>query len=481
MPDLTSGSFFEVSFRYTNMYGMTASINRRKFIKNTAIGTAALGMMDLPAKLYGATLSDSVRLAVIGTGSRGRLHMSEMMKRKDVRITAIADPDPVSLAAAVALTRQYGQPDPALYGKGDTDYKELLKRTDVDAVIIASPWEWHLPQTLDSLKAGKPVGLEVAGALKLQDCWDYVTTSEQTGVPVMILENVCYRRDIMAVLNMVQQNCFGELLHLQGGYQHDLRAQLFNTASTCCDGVEFGPGSVGSAKWRTAYYENRNAEIYPTHQLGPIATMLDINRGNRLTALSSIATKARGMNRYVARHPKGGPNHPNAKKAFKLGDIITTQLQTSNGETIVLTHDTSSPRPYNLGFRVQGTNGIWQETHEGQPERGMIYFEDKSEPHTWENPRSYLEAYDHPLWKRFASEAEGSGHGGMDFFVDNAFVEAIKRKAPFPLDVYDLATWYAITPLSETSISKGGSLVQIPDFTRGKWKSRASFRSVFAG
>ena len=157
---------------------------------------------------------------------------------------------------------------------------------------------------------------------------------------------------------------------------------------------------------------------------------------------------------------------------FKLGDIVTTQIQTANEETIVLTHDTSSPRPYNLGFRVQGTNGLWQDTHAGEFNAGMIYVEGKSKPHSWENSESYMKQYDHPLWKKYEKEAEGAGHGGMDWFVDNAFIECIKRKTEFPLDVYDLATWYSITPLSEKSIAEGGTLQFIPDFTKGKWQNR---------
>ncbi len=158
---------------------------------------------------------------------------------------------------------------------------------------------------------------------------------------------------------------------------------------------------------------------------------------------------------------------------FKEGDIVNTQIQTANGETVLLTHDTSSPRPYNLGFRVQGTNGLWIDNRAGEPDAGLIYFEDKSaEKHTWENTKKYMDDYDHPLWKRYSKDAESAGHGGMDFFVDNAFIECIKRNAEFPLDVYDLATWYSITPLSEKSIAEGGTLQKIPDFTNGEWQNR---------
>jgi hypothetical protein len=315
--------------------------------------------------------------------------------------------------------------------------------------------------------------VEVCGAIKLQECWDVVNASEQKKIPVMILENVCYRRDIMAVLNMVRKNMFGELLHGQGGYQHDLRGVKLNDGVTAYNsGVEFGEQGYSEAKWRTRHSVARNGELYPTHGLGPIAVMMDINRGNRLTRLSSVATKARGLHQYIVKHPKGGANHPNANVNFKLGDIVTTQIQCANGETIVLTHDTSSPRPYNLGFRVQGTEGLWQDTGWGKAEQGMIYFQQAGKDHLWENSEKLIREHDHPLWKKYEQQAAGAGHGGMDFFVDNAFIECIKREQPFPLDVYDYATWYAITPLSEKSIKEGGQVQNIPDFTRGKWKGR---------
>lgn len=198
----------------------------------------------------------------------------------------------------------------------------------------------------------------------------------------MILECML-RRDVMAVLNMVQQNRFGELLHLTGGYQHDLRAQLLGAANTpTASGSGKIPWTrpVGARRYRT------QRRTVATHQLGPIAMMLDINRGNRLTKPARVASKARGFNRFAAMRSKTGNEHPMAKLPFKQGDIVNTMMQTDNGETILMTYDTTSPRPYNLGFRVQGTNGIWQDFAEGEPDRGMIYFEDKSPAHTLGKP-----------------------------------------------------------------------------------------------
>lgn len=452
---------------------MMNDYSRRQFIKDTAAAGVAISVLSAPLQTFASEKKSMVKLGMIGVGLRGQSHLEEMLKRNDVEVVAMADPDKIMMASAQKLVSKYNKKAPAEYSNGPYDYRNLLKRDDIDAVLVASPWEWHLPHGVDAMNAGKIVGMEVCGAIHLQDCWDFVNTYEKTKVPIMIMENVCYRRDVMAVLNMVQQGMFGEILHLQGGYEHDLRGVLFNDGITPYNsGAEFGDKGFSEAKWRTNHYLKRNAELYPTHGLGPVGSMINLNRGNRLTALSSVSTKSLGLNRYVKDHPKGGENHPNAKVKFKEGDIVTTQIQTANGETIVLTHDTSSPRPYNLGFRVQGTNGLWQDYHSGGADEGFIYFEGKSKPHTWENTKAYMDEYDHPLWKKYSKEAEGAGHGGMDFFVDNAFIECIKRNAEFPLDVYDLATWYAITPLSEKSIAEGGQLQQIPDFTKGKWQTR---------
>ncbi|NNK49532.1 MAG: Gfo/Idh/MocA family oxidoreductase, partial [Gemmatimonadetes bacterium] len=328
-----------------------------------------------------------------------------------------------------------------------------------DAVIIATPWLWHTPMAIAAMERGKAVGVEVPAATTVQECWDLVETQERTGMPFMMLENVCYRRDVMAVLQIVREGLLGEMMHLHCGYQHDLRAVKFNP------GAEFGPGSNGEAVWRTYHSIHRNGELYPTHGIGPVANWLDINRGNLFVSLTSHATKTRGLHEYIVE--QGGEGHPNADVRFKLGDIVTTMIQTRNGETIMVSHDTNLPRPYSLAFRVQGTRGLWMNDNRS------IYIEGVSpEAHRWEPFAGYQEKYDHPLWKRYAEDAEGGGHGGMDFFVMNAFVEAVKRGEPTPLDVYDAAAWSVIGPLSEQSIAMGNHPVAFPDFTRGQWAKR---------
>jgi hypothetical protein len=287
----------------------------------------------------------------------------------------------------------------------------------------------------------------------------------------MMLENVCYRRDVMAVLNMVRQGLFGEMIHLQGGYQHDLREVKFNDGvHPYGHGVEFGEKGFSEARWRTNHSVNRNGDLYPTHGIGPIAHYANINRGNRFVSLASFASKSRGLHNHIVKH--GGADHPNAKVKFKLGDVVTTSINCANGETVLLQHDTSLPRPYSLGFRVQGTEGLWMDV------ANSIYIQDRSEKaHQWDKADEWLSKYDHPLWQRWSKSTEGAGHGGMDFFVLHSFVESVKRKVATPMDVYDAAAWSAITPLSEQSIASGNQTVKFPDFTRGQWKTR---KPVFA-
>lgn len=250
-------------------------------------------------------------------------------------------------------------------------------------------------------------------------------------------------------------------------YQHDLRGVKFNDGKEPYDsGVEFGAKGFSEARWRTQHSVNRNGDLYPTHGVGPLAKMTGITRGNRFLSLNSFSTKSRGLHEYIEK--KGGKEHPNAKVRFQLSDVVTTQIRCSNGETIFLQHDTNLPRPYSLGFRVQGTEGIWMDVNQG------IYIEGKSPKHQWDAAAPWLEKYDHPLWKRWAQDTKNAGHGGMDFFVLHAFVESIKQKQPFPIDVYDSVTWSAITPLSEKSIELGNQTVDFPDFTGGNWMYRTN-------
>jgi predicted dehydrogenase len=440
-------------------------MNRRTFVRNAGLTTAGLAFF--PSRQIFAGQQQKVRLGFIGVGLRGQNHLDNALRRSDVDVVAICDVDERMLEMAGNLIKKSGKTAPKVF-KGDPyAWKNLVALKDLDGVIIATPWEWHSPMILGALEAGiKYVGSEVCLGLTLQEHWDVVKAAEHNKANVMMMENVCYRRDVMAVLNMVRQGLFGEIMHLQGGYQHDLRAVKFNNGKDAYGGgVEFGEKAFSEARWRTNHSVHRNADLYPTHGIGPVATMIDINRGNRFVSLSSFSTKSRGLHEYIVKN--GGEQHPNAKVEFKLGDVVTTMIRCANGETIMLQHDTNLPRPYSLGFRVQGTKGLWMDVNHS------LYIEGVSpKAHQWEDAKAYLDKYDHPLWQRWSKETEGAGHGGMDFFVLHAFVESIKRKTPTPMDVYDAAAWSAITPLSEMSIEMGNETVDFPDFTGGQWMYR---------
>ena len=440
--------------------------SRREFVKQSAlIGT---GLALSPAFAFAQDikpLTEKLRVGLIGVGLRGTNHLQNLLYRDDVEIVAVCDIDTRRMPVVKELLKKHKHKAVKQFTANELDYKNLLALDNIDAVIISTPWLWHARMAKDAMKAGKYVGLEVSAANTMEECWDLVNIHEETGSHLMILENVCYRRDVMAVLNMVKQNVFGELLHFRCGYQHDLRFVKFNDGKTAYGkGAEFGEKGISESAWRTRHSLLRNADVYPTHGLGPVASMCDINRGNRFVSISSMASKAVGLNKYIV--DVGGADHPNAKLKWKQGDVITSMISTSNGETIIVTHDCNSPRPYSLGFRVQGSEGLWE------VDGRRIYIEGKSEPHRWDEAQPWLDKYDHPLWKRFAERATGSGHGGMDFFVLNAFVESAKRNVAPPLDVYDAAAWSAVTPLSEASIAANGEAQEFPDFTRGNWVKR---------
>lgn len=441
-------------------------MNRKEFVKNTSLAAAAVTVLPT-GRLFAAAADPKVKIGIIGVGLRGQSHLDLLLRRDDVDVVAICDIDDYMLTRSKGIITKSGKKMPQVFTGDPYAWKKMLALQGLEGIVIATPWEWHKEMIIGSLEAGvKYVGSEVMLGITLQDHWDVVKAAEKYKANVMMLENVCYRRDVMAVLNMVRQGLFGELVHLQGGYQHDLRDVKFNNgADRSGDGCEFGDKAWTEARWRTFHSIHRNGDLYPTHGIGPVAHYIDINRGNRFVNLCSFSSKARGLHDHIIK--QCGPSHPNAKITFKLGDVVTTSINCANGETILLQHDTNLPRPYSLGFRVQGTNGLWMDVADG------IYVEGKSaKPHQWDEAKQWLDKYDHPLWKRWSKESAGAGHGGMDFFVLHSFIESIKRKTPTPMDVYDGAAWSAITPLSEQSIELGNETVEFPDFTGGQWMYR---------
>lgn len=421
-----------------------------------------------------ARSAKKIRLGFIGVGLRGRAHVESALMIPDVAIPAICDIDREAVAETQKILRKAGLPEAKSYVSGEHDFENLVRRDDLDGIVISTPWHWHVPMAVAVMKAGKYAGLEVPASITVEETWELVNVHELTGSHCMILENACYRRDILAILNMVRENKLGELIQLECGYLHDLRHVKFNNGKQPYGGgVEFGEKGYSEARWRTQHSIDRNGDLYPTHGLGPMAEMVNINRGNQFDYLVSMATKSRGLHNYIVEN--GGDDHPNAAISFKLGDVVRTMIKCVNGETITVVHDTNLPRPYSLGYTIQGTKGIWRYKNEYEPNE--IYIEDETKDHKWESFEPYLHQYDHRLWKKHGVEAVRTGHDGIDYFVIKEFVDAIREQVAPPMDVYDAAAWSVIGPLSEKSISQGSTPVKIPDFTKGKWKSR---KPVFA-
>ncbi len=395
----------------------------------------------------------TARIALIGSSGRGRSLLENLMQIEGVQIPAICDLVPERVEMGVKMVKEY-------YGEetvcnGYTDYKELLEKEELDAILVATTWITHVPIAIDGMKAGVHVAMEVGGAASEEECWQIIRTSKETGKFCMLLENCCYCRKEMAVFNMVKQGLFGELVHLEGGYRHDLRDEI-------CLGRENIHG-------RLYNFMNRNGELYPTHQLGPICKLLDINRGNRFVTLNSVTSKSVGLNVWLKDNK--GEDYDITNYKFAQGDVTTTILKTAHGETVVLFHDCSLPRPYSRNFVVQGTKGIFQELSDDD---SFIYF-DGMDGHDYAPMKEFVEKYEHPLWKWYQEVGVKAGHGGMDYLVLLAFTESVKNNTTPPIDIYDTATWMAVTYLSEQSAAMGGAPVAFPDFTNGRWIDREDY------
>ncbi len=419
-----------------------------------ASGSAPVQRAGAPGAMTGfaAEPLDTVRVAVIGTGRRGLTLLRLLAAIDGVEIRAICDPYAPAIARATALLSDAGAATPAVYGDGDYAYRSMLDRNDVDAVFVVTPWRWHTPMAVDTMRAGKHAFVEVPAALTLDECWQLVETAEATRRHCMMLENVCYGREEMMALNMVRDGVLGELLHGESAYIQVLRWQMKD--------IEEGSGC-----WRTDWHTKRDANLYPTHGLGPIAQYMDINRGDRFDYLTSMSSPARGRQLYAAR--EFPPDHLRNRAKYVCGDMNTSIIKTALGRTIVVQHDTTTPRPYTRHNLIQGTNGVYAR----YPDR--IAVESEGDFHEWQHDMaSWRERYEHPLWRRLASAAsENEGHGGMDYVMLWDIVDRLRSGRALDQTVYDAAAWSAVIPLSEASNADRGNSRDFPDFTRGAWSS----------
>jgi len=339
------------------------------------------------------------------------------------------------------------------FSKGEEDWMNLCDQKDIDLVYSCTPWLLHTPVSVYAMKHGKHAATEVPAATSLEECWELVNTAEETRKHCMMLENCCYDFFELNTLNMARQGVFGEIMHGEGAYLHDLRWLKFDKEK----------GYAGM--WRLKFSRNHNGNPYPTHGLGPVAQIMCINRGDRMDYLNSMSTNQVGMSLYAKE--KLGADSPEARQTYALGDMNTTVIRTLNGKTIMVQHDTTSPRPYSRIHLISGTKGMVRKWPVEQ-----IALEPKA--HEWlkeEEFQKLMTKYEHPLTTKIGEKAKQvGGHGGMDFIMDSRLSYCLRKGLPLDQDVYDAATWSSIVELSNISVNNRGNSVDVPDFTRGAWQ-----------
>jgi len=448
--------------------GNETGINRRAFLRTGAIGAGvALGALEAsscstasPVTVAGAVPAgapvlasppmETVRIGFVGVGGQGTSHVENLVHIPGARIAAICDIRPAHAERAKKIVMEAGFEEPRLYTRGERDFERLCAEEDLDLVFNATPWEWHVPIALSAMHNGKHTASEVPFATSIDDCWAIVETAEQLGRHCVMMENCNYDRPEMLAFNLVRQGLLGEVLHAECGYLHDLREIKF--------------ADEGEGLWRRAWAWKHDGNLYPTHGLGPVSNCLDINRGDRFEYLVSMSGPSRGLQEFAREHyPQG---HPKRAETFALGDVNTTMIRTAKGRTIFVGHDTNLPRPYSRIHMVQGTRGLVR----GYPHR--VYVEGRSQPHQWQEASEWYDEFDHPLWKGIRERREEfAGHGGMDFLEDYRLVKCLRDGLPTDMNVYDAAALSSIVELSQRSVADRSRPVEVPDFTRGRWRS----------
>ena len=406
------------------------------------------------------------RIGVIGLGQRGYdllwAVFVPMAEHNIIEVTACCD----AYADRAEKGAKYVEEKLGNKPLCTTNWKEVVDSPDVDAVLVLTAWESHIDMCIYAMHAGKRVGVEVGCTYNIEDCYRLIRAYEETGIHCMMMENCCYgKRELMA-LNMVREGVFGSVVHCSGGYHHDLRDEIVN-------------GDV-NRHYRQRNYLHRNCENYPTHELGPIMQILDINNGNRFVTLNSVSSCAKGLHEYAVEHR--GADDVVSKMDFAQGDIVTTTLKCADGRTVVLTLDTTLPRAYSRGLTVRGTKAMYcmdgdyfffDGNDHNAPVKDLI-----NNPEN--NAESLSEKYQHRIWKDYSANPIG-GHDGIDWLVYNAFVESIREDIVPPIDTYDTATLMCISCLSEQSVAMGGAPVAVPDFTSGKWITRTEIKDEAKG
>lgn len=447
-----------------------SKIDRRNFMKSTLAASAAAGLSacskepQTSPKGWTVTGSpsvmnltvpamDRVRVGLIGVGERGSGFVTRFCNIDGVDIVAICDTHQLVLDRAQSIISEHDKPAAATYTGHDEAYRDLLERDDIDIVVIATPWRWHAPMAIETMESGKHAFVEVPAVISVEEAWQLVDTAERTQMNCMMMENVCYGREELMALNMVRQGLFGELLHGEAAYIHELRWQMKE--------IDHKTGS-----WRTAWHTKRDGNLYPTHGLGPIAQYMNINRGDQFDYMNSMTSPAIGRAQYAKEEFPA--EHARNKLNYVCGDMSTSIIKTKKGRTIMVQHDTTTPRPYSRHNLIQGTNGVFA----SYPNRIALEEGGGDSFHEWDHDMEpWHERFDHPLYLRMGEESVAhGGHGGMDFLMCWRFIYCLRNGEPLDQNVYDAAAWSVVSPISADSVLDRGNSRDIPDFTRGKWK-----------
>lgn len=426
---------------------MDEKLNRRSFLKvGSAMGIALGSNVFSPSNEN----NKPIVWGIIGVGNRGTGLMKVILQMEGNEISAVCDIEEEHLKNAVKIVNTEKGKEPSGY----SDYKEMLKQKDIDAILIATPIQLHASMAVDALRAGKNVLSEVAAAATIDECWALVNTVEKTKKIYMLSENACYLRQNMMVSNMVRQGIFGDLTYSECGYVHQLKELLFNPD--------------GSLTWRGMLTRDILGTWYPTHAIGPICQWLGINRGDRLKTLTAFRSKQASLKPYIAKNFNSKSSA--AQSVYRAGDTTSTLVETEKGALINVRFDILSNRPHpnTTHHTLQGATASYEDRNNQQ----LIWMNGKSEKFAWEPLDKYADAYEHPLWKKWATQAKAVGHAGSDYFVIYDFTNAVRTESPSPIDVYDAVVWSSLIPLSDISIKNSGIPVEIPDFTKGKYKER---------
>lgn len=449
------------------------------------IATSGVGASDRQpgSKYMGGFVApklDTVKVAIIGCGSRGGTHYSHLSAFEGTEFVGICDlyKDLAEKAKKRVLTNGKGRHTNVKLYHGDKHaYKKMLAETKPDVVYIATPWEWHAPMAIDAMNAGAHAFVEVPICTTIEDAWKIINTSEQTQKHCMMLENVNYGREELMYLNMCRQGIFGELLHGEASYIHELRWQMNDVLK-----------GRGTGSWRTFEWASKNGNLYPTHGLGPVAQYMNIARTDDMfRRIVSFSSPSRNHALYAKKHMPA--DHKLNNIEYKGGDINTSIIKTTMGRTIMVQWDESSPRPYSRKNLIQGTRG----TAAGFPTRIALDYhknegilppavfkalagnKNHTDYHHWaekDKLAAIYEAYDHPLYKRLAKIGKKmGGHGGMDAMMNYRVIECLREGQPLDQNVYEGCLWSTVAPLSIKSVAEDGMPQDFPDYTRGAWKT----------